>query len=129
MHAKHLYEYAVVRLVPKVEREEFMNVGVVLYCAEQRFLQVLFCIDEHRISAFAPKLNIADIEATLNSLKRICEGAKDAGPIGAYALPERFRWLTATRSTIVQTSGVHPGLCHDANEKLQSLYAQLVLCP
>jgi hypothetical protein len=127
MHGKHLFEYAVIRIVPRVEREEFLNAGVILYCAEQRFLQALFEINEPRLSAFSPLLNIADVQASLQAIVRICAGGKDAGPIGFYSAAERFRWLTATRSTIIQTSCVHPGLCTDAPQALQRLYRQLVL--
>ncbi len=126
MHAKHLFEYAVVRVVPRVEREEFMNVGVILYCADKQFLQILFDVNHQRLAAFAPKLDIAVIEASLNSFKQICHGGKEAGPIGLYSPAERFRWLTASRSTIVQTSCVHPGLCTDGKEMLERLFEELV---
>ncbi len=126
MHGRHLFEYAVIRVVPRVEREEFLNAGVILYCAEQKFLEAVFVVDELRISAFAKELDIKDVEASLQSIKRICAGGKDAGPIGAYSLAERFRWLTATRSTVVQASCVHPGLCVDAGETLKRLFEELV---
>jgi len=126
MQDKHLFEYAVIRVVPKVEREEFMNVGVVLYCANQDFLQVLFSINKARFCAFAPKLNVDEVEASLQSFKRICDGGAQAGPIGLYPTAERFRWLTAARSTIIQSSCVHPGLCTDAQQTLLKLYNELV---
>lgn len=127
MHDKHLFEYAVVRVVPRVEREEFINVGVILYCDDQEFLQILFDINESRLSAFAKELNVEEIKASLNSFKSICEGGEQAGPIGNYSLPERFRWLTASRSTVVQTSCVHPGLCSDSKEMLEKLFEQYVV--
>jgi hypothetical protein len=127
MQDKQLFEYAVIRVVPMVEREEFMNVGVVLYCAGQKFLQALFSIDEQRLRALSDGIDIQELQSYLHAFQRICDGDKDAGPISKLPLPERFRWLTATRSTIVQTSKVHPGLCTDATEMLQKLYEQLVV--
>lgn len=126
MHGKHLFEYAVVRVVPQVEREEFVNVGVILYCADEQFLQIQVDINETRLMAFSGKLNIEDIKASLSAFKSICEGGPQAGPIGVYTAPERFRWLTASRSTIVQCSCVHPGLCDSGKEMLDRLFEQLV---
>jgi len=127
MPAKHLFEYAVLRVVPRVEREEFINVGVILYCAAQGFLQVTCQFDEARLLAFAgPGLDLADVRERLRSFERICRGRPTGGPIGQLAVASRFRWLTAQRSTIIQTSPVHPGLCHDAAAMLTSLHAQLV---
>ena len=127
MPAKHLFEYAVLRVVPRVEREEFVNVGVILYCAGQGFLQVTYELDEARLTAFAgPHLDLADVRARLHSFERICGGRATGGPIGQLAIASRFRWLTAQRSTIIQTSPVHPGLCNDAAATLARLHAQLV---
>ncbi|MFT3933499.1 MAG: DUF3037 domain-containing protein [Chitinophagaceae bacterium] len=128
MQEKHLFEYAVLRIVPKVEREEFLNVGVVLYCPKQKFLDVLFHLDIERIKAFAAHLDIPEIGQYLQAFEKICHATRDSGPVGKLAIAERFRWLTATRSTVVQTSKTHTGLCTDAKETLQKLYAQLVLC-
>ena len=126
MQEQHLFEYAVIRIVPRVEREEFLNVGVVLYCAKQRFLKAMFVLDEKRLCAFSKDVDIADLKAYLCALERICNGGKDAGPIGRLPAGERFRWLTATRSTVVQTSKVHPGFCDDPARKLETLFGQLV---
>ena len=127
MPAKHLFEYAVLRVVPRVEREEFINVGVILYCASQGFLQVTCQFDELRLLAFAgPTLDLADVRERLRSFERICQGRATGGAIGQLAVASRFRWLTAQRSTIIQTSPVHPGLCDDAAATLTSLHAQLV---
>jgi len=123
---EHLFEYAVVRVVPRVEREEFFNVGVVLYCARPRFLQVKFDCDLQRFSTLSDTLDIAEVEEYLKSFERICIGKEDAGPIGKLPVAERFRWLTATRSTVVQSSKVHPGLCSDPAEMLERLYQQMV---
>ena len=127
MQEEQLFEYAVIRIVPRVEREEFLNVGVVLYCARQKFLNAMFELDEERISAFAGNVDIAELKAYLCSFERICTGGADAGPIGKLPAGERFRWLTTTRSTVVQTSKVHPGLCTDPRQMLHKLYGQLVL--
>ncbi|MGI4763382.1 MAG: DUF3037 domain-containing protein [Janthinobacterium lividum] len=127
MPAKHLFEYAVLRVVPRVEREEFVNVGVILYCSSQGFLQVTCQFDEARLLAFAgPTLDLADVRERLRSFERICRGRATGGPIGQLAIASRFRWLTAQRSTIIQASPVHPGLCEDAATTLASLQTQLV---
>lgn len=125
MQEQHLFEYAVIRVVPKVEREEFLNVGVILYARSPRFLEVRFGLPEARLQAFAPALDLSEVRAHLHSLQKICAGAKDAGPIGRLDAASRFRWLTATRSTVVQTSKVHPGLCASPANALEKLYAQL----
>ena len=127
MQENHLFEYAVIRVVPKVEREEFINVGVILYARQHKFLEMKYKLEEKRLQHFAGDLDIKDIEAHLQAFERICTGAASAGPIGKLDQASRFRWLTATRSTVVQTSKVHPGLCSDAGKALLRLYDQLVL--
>lgn len=127
MQDKHLYEYAVVRVVPHVEREEFINVGVVLYCGRRKFLQVCFHLDEAKVHALCAKTDVDNIKHYLASFEKICNAAKDGGPIAQLPPAERFRWLTATRSTVVQCSKVHPGYCTDPEQKLQQLFTQLVL--
>ena len=122
-----LFEYAVLRVVPRVEREEFLNVGVILYCRAQGFLQACFALPATRLHAFAPDLDLEEVAARLRAFECICQGRATGGAIGQMAVAERFRWLTATRSTVVQTSPVHPGLCADAGQKLAQLHAQLVL--
>lgn len=126
MQEKHLFEYAVIRVVPRVEREEFLNVGVILYCPAQRFLQTMFALDEGRLKAFSTQIDIQELHQRLCTFERICAGKKEGGTIGQLGIAERFRWLTAARSTVVQTSPVHPGLCEDATEMLSNLYSQLV---
>lgn len=127
MQEKHLFEYAVIRVVPRVEREEFMNVGVILYCAKEKFLKTLLSTNHERLFALAPDLEADEVCLHLDSFVKICNGGKEGGPIGMLDMPSRFRWLTATRSTVVQTSKVHPGLCNKANETLERLFNQLVL--
>ncbi|MDR3715963.1 MAG: DUF3037 domain-containing protein [Puia sp.] len=127
MPANYLFEYAVIRVVPRVEREEFLNVGIVLYCRQLQFLQTAFTLDEERLRAFSCTLDIAELRACLCSFEQICRGGEAGGPIGKLDMASRFRWLTATRSTVVQLSKVHPGLCEDAAETLEKLHRQLVL--
>jgi hypothetical protein len=127
MQEKHLFEYAVIRVVPRVEREEFMNVGVIVYCAKQQFLKCLFTLDSHKLHAFIGEIDSEELLSNLQSVEKICCGGAAAGPIGQLDLPSRFRWLTATRSTVLQASKVHPGFCTDATETLAKLYQQLVL--
>ncbi|WP_420151001.1 DUF3037 domain-containing protein [Spirosoma sp.] len=126
MPEKHLFEYAVIRVVPCVERQEFINVGIIVYCRAQRFLQTLTALNEGRLQAFSSRLDMDELKARLGAFERICAGHTDSGPIGKLPIAERFRWLTATRSTVVQTSPVHPGLCDDAGQTLARLLAQLV---
>lgn len=127
MQEKYLFEYAVIRVVPHVEREEFINVGIVLYCGPQKFLGAKFKLDRDRLGVLCEKMDFEELEEHITSFERICAGGEDSGPIGKLPIVERFRWLTATRSTVLQTSKVHPGLCDDAAEKLQMLFEQLVL--
>ena len=128
MQQKHLFEYAVIRVVPRVEREEFLNIGVIVFCAKQKFLNALYLIDPARLLAFSPDLDLDSLTDNLCSFVRITIADKDAGPIGKLDAASRFRWLTATRSTVLQTSKVHPGMTEDAEETLKKLFEQLVLC-
>lgn len=127
MHS-HLFEYAIIRVVPRVEREEFINTGVILYCAGQKFLKTYFILNEHRLLALCNDLDLFELDEYLDAFKRISEGVKEGGPIAALDPASRFRWLTATRSTIIQTSKVHPGFCSDPDETLKRLFEQLVSC-
>jgi hypothetical protein len=126
MQGKHLFEYAVIRVVPRVEREEFVNVGVIVYCSSQRFLQTMFQLNEERLKAFSEDLDFEILYKRLYAFEQICSGKLEGGPIGKLPIASRFRWLTAARSTVVQTSRVHPGLCENADETLTRLYEQLV---
>jgi hypothetical protein len=127
MPDKHLFEYAVLRVVPRVEREEFLNVGVIVYCRAQGFLQTLYELPEAKLRALAgDQLDLPELTNRLRAFEQICQGRPAGGTIGRLPIAERFRWLTATRSTVVQTSPVHPGLCEDAAATLTRLHAQLV---
>lgn len=127
MPGKHVFEYAVIRVVPRVEREEFMNVGVVLYCKKLNFLQAIITVDEDRLCCFTNRENVDEIKINLQAFDQICQGSPDSGPIGMLDEASRFRWLTATRSTVVQASKVHPGLCIDPLQTLIRLHLQLVM--
>ena len=105
-----------------------MNVGVVVFCKKQKFLQAVYTLNAARLRALCPQVQLPEVEAALRSFVRITEGAAGSGPIGALEVPARFRWLTATRSTILQTSKVHVGFCKNLPEAVQHLHAQLVLC-
>lgn len=122
MQEKRLFEYAIIRIVPRVEREEFINAGVILFCASQGYLHTMYEVDEARLKIFPAKVDLQEVYERLQVFERICKGRKEGGTIGSLPIAERFRWLTATRSTIVQTSKVHPGLCSNPQETLLRLY-------
>lgn len=127
MQEKNLFEYAVIRVMPKVEREEFLNIGVILYCAKQRFLGAKYVIDAQRLEILCADLDMDILAQNLEALSLICKGGDDAGPIGLLDQPSRFRWLTAARSTIIQTSKVHPGLCTNAQSTMEQLFEEMVV--
>ena len=127
MPDKQLYEYAFIRFVPKVEREEFLNVGVILYCKKDQFLQAKFHIDKKRISAFSEGVDFEELEDYLNTWELISEGAENGGKIGQLDAASRFRWLTATRSTIIQSSKIHTGICAQPERVLEDLFEKYVL--
>jgi len=126
MRDSHLFEYAVIRIVPRPEREEFINAGVILYCSAKRFLSMAYTIQEARILALDPKVNLEEIKHHLLAFKEICCGDNTSSPISKLDNASRFRWLTATRSTVVQTSRVHPGLCEDPQTTLDRLMLETV---
>jgi len=126
MPGKHLFEYAIIRAVPRVEREEFLNIGVILYCKKENFLQTKYLLDEKRLQCFSGYIDVEEVKDHLCSFERICKGEPSAGAIGKLDIASRFRWLTATRSTVVQASKVHPGFCADAAETLTKIFEQLV---
>jgi hypothetical protein len=124
----HSFEYAVVRVVPRVEREEFLNAGVILYCRALGFLDARVALDRARLQALSPDpaLDLDTIERGLAMIPRICAGDPAAGPIAALDQAERFRWLCATRSTVNQVSPVHAGLCDDPAAMLDHLMTKMV---
>ena len=129
MQERQLFEYAVVRWVPQVERDEFINIGVILYCAKEKFLRVLFHLDESRLSAFNSSFDREELICHLNAINNICCANEQGGPIAKFDAASRFRWLTAMRSTTVQTSRVHPGYTVNSVETLNKIFKQQVLLP
>lgn len=121
------YEYAIIRVVPKVEREEFINVGVILYSKRKKFLDLKYQIEADRLQAFSPSIDLDLIRSYLKAWELICQGGKAGGPIGQLEIQVRFRWLTANRSTIIQSSAVHPGLCEQPEAILERLFEEYVL--
>jgi hypothetical protein len=126
MQDRHLFEYAVIRVVPRVEREEFMNVGIIMYCNKLKYLQAAYHLVPAKLDALCCDLDAEVIEENLQAMINICKGGDGAGPIGQLDLASRFRWLTATRSTVVQCSKVHPGFCVDTDETFEKLMHELV---
>lgn len=122
-----LYEYAVIRLVPRVEREEFLNVGVILYCKQKAFLETLYHINEEKLKLFTCETAVEQLKENLESFDKISRGSTDGGPIARLDPASRFRWLTAMRSSVIQTSRPHPGFSADPEETLQRLFEELVL--
>ena len=127
MQGKHLYEYAVIRVLPRVEREEFLNVGIIIFCKREKYLQVIYKLNQSRLKCLAEDFALDQIEKNLESFKKIALGAKDGGPIAQLDVPSRFRWLTAVRSSVIQTSRPHPGFCEELDHTLNRLFAELVL--
>jgi hypothetical protein len=120
------YDYAVIRVVPKVEREEFINAGVILSCPERSFLEAQIKLNESRLLALDSSLDMEMVKTHLATIPKICRGGADAGPIGQLSQRERFYWLVAPRSTIIQTSPVHTGRCSDPAAALQHLVTRMV---
>lgn len=127
MPEKHVYEYAVIRIVPRVERGEFLNAGVILFCKRQKFLAMRYVVDETRLNAFSPGLDLEEVRAYLQAWDIICQGKREGGDIALKEASERFRWLTAAKSTILQCSKVHPGISDDPDRVLDDLYQRYVL--
>lgn len=121
------YDYAIIRVVPGVERGECLNVGVILFCRTRRFLGVLMHLDTVRLLALAPRLDLAEVRRHLETIELICAGDVRGGSIAALSLSERFHWLVAPRSTIIQTSPVHSGLSSSPEAALRRLLATMVL--
>jgi hypothetical protein len=120
------FEYAVIRVVPRVEREEFLNAGVILFSLENRFLKAIVQLDEKRAGALAPDLDQRSLRDHLAAFERVSAGAADGGPIAQLSQRERFRWLVSPRSTVIQVSPVHAGLCEDPQQMLEQLFQRLV---
>ncbi len=126
MPPRDVFQYSVVRVVPRVERGEQLNVGVILLCRPKRFLGAIVEVDEDRLRAFAPELDLASIRPHLEAIERIAAGDPDAGPIARLDAAERFHWLVSPASTIIQPSEVHTGFCEDPAAELEDLVEKLV---
>ncbi len=120
------FEYAVVRVVPEIVREEFINVGVIVYCKQRRFLDMRIHLDADRLAALCPAAQVDLLRAELDLMVCVCAGGPDAGVIGVLPPSERFRWLASPRNTMVQLSPVHVGLCDDPHGTLERLFRELV---
>ena len=127
MHAPHSYDYAVIRVVPRVEREEFVNVGVILSCAARDFLDARLHVNPARLLALDPELDLDLVEQHLRVIPLVCRGDASAGTIAGLPALQLFHWLVAPRSTIIQTSAVHSGLCEDPAGALAHLLQRMVL--
>ncbi len=127
MPEKLVYEYASIRFVPKVERGEFLNIGVILFCKRKKYLCLKYHIDEDRIRAFSKEVDLEEITQYLAGWDLICKGNPKGGKIAQMDMAYRFRWITAPKSTIIQCSEVHPGLCVDPETELEGLFRKYVL--
>ena len=126
MQEDKIYEYAVIRLVPKVEREEFFNIGLVMFSKREKFIRVEFYLCPDKFSLMHSQLEYQEVHQNLENFKKVAEGSKDGGPIAQLEIPERFRWLTAVRSAVVQTSRPHPGKSKDLDKTFNRLFEELV---
>jgi len=126
MQQKHLYEYAIVRVIPVVEREEFVNAGVILFCKKEKFIRMQYHLREDKILTLMPDADMDGIRKNLQAFSKIAAGEKAGGPIAGLDEAERFRWLTSVRSASIQTSRPHPGVCDDLEKTIHSLFLEMV---
>lgn len=129
MPALSSFDYAIVRVMPRVERGELVNAGVMLFCLERDFLQARIEVNEPRLLALWPQIDLELVRQHLEAIPKICAGSPDAGPIARLSLRERFHWLVAPRSTMIQVSPVHAGLCDSPERVLDELFSQMVRLP
>lgn len=127
MHEKHLYEYAVIRVVPRVEREEFINIGLMLFCKRQKYLRIEYHIVPEKIKSICSEFDISQLKENMESFVKIGKGLKDGGPIAGFEISERFRWLSAVKSSSIQTSRPHAGFSTNLDLTFDKLYAELIL--
>ncbi len=126
MHTPNSFDYGVIRIVPFTEREEFFNAGVILFCPQQRFLQARIHLDSRKLQALAPTLEADDVQQRLDAIARICAGDQDAGPMALISQRARFHWLVAPRSTLIQLSAIHSGICDNPEAVLDRLFREQV---
>lgn len=127
MPGKHFYEYAVIRVVPRVEREEFINVGLIMYSKREKFIKARYTVDENKLNLFSSELDIDSLRTNLSVFDKVCSGTKAGGTIASLDIPERYRWLTAVRSTSIQTSLSRSGFSDDLDATFDKLYEELVI--
>lgn len=127
MQDRCTFEYAIIRLVPKVEREEFFNVGVILFSKRKKFLGIKYLVNEAKLKALSPEIELESINNYLKAWQQVCDGEPSGGKIGTLELSDRFRWLTACRSTIIQSSKTHPGLSDNPQTALKDIFETCVL--
>lgn len=127
MQDKVTFEYAIIRLVPKVEREEFFNIGVILFSKRKKFLAIKYHVNIDKLKALSPEIDLSLLNDYLNAWKLICYGKSSGGEIGKLEISDRFRWLAACRSTMIQSSKTHPGLCENPEEELLDIFKKYVL--
>ena len=126
MQPKHQYEYAIVRVVPVVEREEFVNAGVILFCKKEKFIRMKYLLSQDKILMLKPDADIEEILKNLEAFRIIAEGEKGGGPIASMEPAERFRWLSAVRSASIQTSRPHTGLSNDLEKTFNTLFDEMI---
>ena len=129
MPERHSFDYAIVRVVPRVERGEFLNAGVILFCSTAAYLQARTGLDHARLKALSPSIDCDAVESYLDAIHKVCAGGGEAGSIGQLPQRARFHWLVAPRSTIIQMSPVHSGVHHDLDAALNGLFEKLVKPP
>ena len=126
MHEPASFDYSIVRVVPRVDREEFVNAGLILFCLERQFLEARVTVDEARLRALWPSLDIDLVRKHLEAIPKICAGDASGGPIARLSQRERFHWLVAPRSTIIQVSPVHSGICQEPGNEMEQLFRRSV---
>lgn len=127
MHGMVVYEYAVIRVVPRVERDEFLNVGIILYSKQGKFIKMFYHFDEKRLSCFSGDLDLDQVKSNILAFEKIANGEKSGGPIACEDQASRFRWLTAVRSSVIQTSRPHPGMTTNLENEVERLFKDYVL--
>ena len=123
------FEYATIRIVPRVEREEFINAGVVVFCLARKQLLCRMLIEEARLKALWPEIDLKVVGEHLDAITRVCKGDPDAGPIAKLSVRERFHWLVSPRSTMIQVSPVHSGICLSPEEALEEVFGRVIATP
>lgn len=127
MQEKYVYEFAIIRVVPKVEREEFINVGLILFSKRMKYIRFQYTVHTNKILSLCPDFDIEQLKENLDSFHRICIATKDAGPIAQLDTDERFRWITAVKSSSIQSSRPHPGLSDNLDQTFEQLYKEMIV--